>query len=142
MKKKKIISIIVFIIGLATLITGVVFLVLDLTRKPAVSDGEYLVSVGKWALTSDESVVWSFTEIGKGSLTTNAHVNDYDFIWAIEDGKLKIETKWLYDLQNEYTYSIDKSYNTLTLEDEEGSVTFTAASKESEKPEESEQSEE
>jgi len=139
MKKKKIISIIVFIIGLATLITGVVFLVLDLTRKPAVSDGEYLISVGKWALTSDESVVWDFTEIGKGSLTTNAHVNDYDFIWAIEDGKLKIETKWLYDLQNEYTYSIDKSYNTLTLEDEEGPVTFTAIPEESEKSEQSEE---
>lgn len=127
MKKKKIISIIVFIIGLATLATGVVFLVLDLTKKPAVSDGEYLVSVGEWTLASDESVVWDFTEVGKGTLTTNAHVNDYDFIWAIEDGKLKIETKWLYDLQNEYAYSIDQNHNTLTLESGEDSITFTAA---------------
>ena len=32
----------------------------------------------------EPSVIWNFTEIGKGTLTTNNHENDYDFIWAID----------------------------------------------------------
>ncbi|MBP5648100.1 hypothetical protein J6X04_02335 [Candidatus Saccharibacteria bacterium] len=140
-KKKKIISFAVFTIGLAVLVAGAVFLVLNLTRGTDIADGEYLVSVGKWTLadevsvrtctdeyldpncgpeegeetTIDNRVVWNFTEIGKGTLTTNAHENDYDFIWAIEDGKLKIETKWLYDLENEYDYKLDQKAGELIL---------------------------
>ncbi len=140
-KKKKIIFMSVFAVGLATLIAGAVFLVLNLTRKADVADGEYLVSVGKWVLADEipirnctdnypdsncgpeegeatvttDRVVWDFKEIGKGTLTTNAHENDYDFIWAIEDGKLKIETKWLYDLENEYDYKLDQDKGELVL---------------------------
>ena len=140
-KKKKIISFAVFAIGLAVLVAGAVFLVLNLTRGTDIADGEYLISVGKWTLadevsmrtctdeypdpncgpeegketTIDNRVVWNFTEIGKGTLTTNAHENDYDFIWAIEDGKLKIETKWLYDLENEYDYKLDQKAGELIL---------------------------
>ena len=126
MQKKKIISIIIFVIGLITLITGVVFLVLDLTKKPSIADGEYLVEVGKWSLEDNDSVVWNFTEIGKGTLTTNNHINDYDFIWALEDNKLKIETKWLYDLENEYEYKLNQDAKTLTLINGEETITFTA----------------
>jgi hypothetical protein len=67
------------------------------------------------ATVMTDRVVWDFTEIGKGTLTTNAHENDYDFIWAIEDGKLKIETKWLYDLENEYDYKLDQDKGELVL---------------------------
>ncbi len=126
MKKKKIISIIIFIIGLVMLAVGIIFLVLDLTKKPPVADGEYLVEVGEWSLEGDESVVWDFTEIGKGTLTTNNHTNDYDFIWALENNKLKIETKWLYDLENEYEYKLDQNEKTLTLINNEETVIFTA----------------
>ena len=45
---KKRISLIVSIIGLLTLIAGVVFLIVRLTAGPSVADGEYLVSVGEW----------------------------------------------------------------------------------------------
>ena len=70
------------------------------------------------------SVIWKFTEVGKGTLTTNGHVNDYDFIWALEDGKLKIETKWLYELENEYDYELDRDKGLLVLKDGEKDVTF------------------
>ena len=126
MQKKKIISIIIFVIGLITLITGVTFLILDLVKKPSVADGEYLVEVGKWSLEDNDSVVWNFTEIGKGTLTTNNHINDYDFIWALEDNKLKIETKWLYDLEDEYEYKLNQDAKTLTLINGEETITFTA----------------
>ena len=96
----------VFILGLIVLIAGVAFLIVSLVRQPKTRDAEYLVSVGKWVREDVPEVAWDFTEIGKGSLTTNSHTNDYDFIWAMEGNKLKIETKWLYNLNDEFEYKI------------------------------------
>lgn len=120
---KKRISLIVLIIGLLTLIAGVVFLIVRLTAGPSVADGEYLVSVGEWKEQDEPSVIWNFKEIGKGTLTTNNHTNDYDFVWALEDGKLKINTEWLYTLNNEFDYALDQGSNILTLTS--GDETFT-----------------
>lgn len=120
---KKRISLIVLIIGLLTLIAGVVFLIVRLTAGPSVADGEYLVSVGEWKEQDEPSVIWNFKEIGKGTLTTNNHTNDYDFAWALEDGKLKIDTEWLYTLNNEFDYTLDQGSNILTLTS--GDETFT-----------------
>ena len=112
---KKRVSLIVLIIGLLTLIAGVVFLIVRLNAGPSVADGEYLVSVGEWKEQDEPSVIWNFTEIGKGTLTTNNHTNDYDFVWAIEDGKLKVNTEWLYTLNDEFDYTLDQNGNILTL---------------------------
>ena len=143
--RKFIVSVVVFAIGLIALIAGVVVLVLKYADGEKIADGEYLFSASEWALKSNtncvepdaaseenaegeklitncesaDAVIWKFTEIGKGTLTTNSHVNDYDFIWAIEDGKLKIETKWLYDIVNEYEYTLDQNKGILTLIDGE-----------------------
>lgn len=149
--RQKLVAITVFVLGLALLATGVTFLILKLTAEPRISDAEYLISVGKWRLEdgancadkseSDEptdeqveteqgeancspSVVWNFTEAGKGTLTTNNHINDYDFIWTIEGENLKIETSWLYTLNDEFSYKIDRETNTLTLQKNEESFTF------------------
>ena len=127
-KKKKIISISVLAVGLIALIVGVVFLVLNLMNASKAADGEYLVTAGTWVLDSEEGVVWDFTEIGKGTLTTNNHVNDYNFIWSLEDGKLKIETDWLYSLENEYEYTLDQGAKTLTLTSGEDVYRFIAES--------------
>ena len=138
--KKKLVSIIVFAIGLATLIAGVIFLLINLLKGPDVQDGEYLVSAKDWVLkdgtncANDEaeatncmpSVIWKFTEIGKGTLTTNNHENDYDFIWALEDGKIMIETDWLYTLENEYDYELNQSDGTMTLRSGEDEFKFVA----------------
>ena len=137
--KKGIFAIITFVVGLILMVVGVVLLVLKLTAGPAVLDAEYLVEKGDWVLeeecgeevadSSEEAVegacgrvIWKFTEVGKGVLTTNGHKNDYDFIWAIEGDKLKIETKWLYDLNDEYSYKLNQGEGTLTLE--KGEETF------------------
>ena len=150
MKKQKIISIVVFVIGLITLVVGVVFLVMHLNSAPSISDAEHLVEVGTWRLDGEEcvqlkcgdvekclndngepaegcnggGVIWTFTEVGKGTLTTNNHQNDYDFIWSIEGDKLKIETSWLYTMNDEFTYKLDQGTNTLTLDDD---IVFVAA---------------
>ncbi|MBR2641062.1 hypothetical protein IKD49_01210 [Candidatus Saccharibacteria bacterium] len=142
-KKKKsnrfIVSVVVFVIGLITFICGAVFLILDFIRVPDLADGEYLISADEWVLengtncTNDTetetncmpSVIWKFTDIGKGTLTTNNHINDYDFAWAIKDGKLLIETNWLYELENEYEFKLNQKEKTLTLIDGEKEITFT-----------------
>lgn len=125
--KNKKISIAVLVIGLIVLIVGVVFLVINLIKMNQAADGEYLVAQDNWVLESDARVIWDFTEIGKGTLTTNDHINDYNFIWSLEDGKIKIETDWLYDLENEYSYKLDQGAGVLTLETNDGATyKFTA----------------
>ena len=121
---KKIISIIVFIAGFITLAVGAAFFVLDLNKKASVEDADYLVSMKRWTEKDNGSVIWEFTEIGKGTLTTNGHIDDYDFIWAIEGGTLKVETSWLYDLDDEFSYVLDQENNTLTLTKDGATVTF------------------
>ncbi len=113
--KKRTFSIIVFALGLATLIAGIVILVLNLLARPATLDAEYLVSTGSWSISNEPSVIWSFTEVGKGTLTTNNHTNDYNFLWSIEGDKITIETDWLYTLDNTYRYKLDQQAGVLTL---------------------------
>ena len=130
--KKKTISIIVLILGIISLIAGLVALIICLTKGAAISDAEYLTSAKEWRLETDTNcgdncesgVIWKFTEVGKGTLTTNNHTNDYSFIWALDGDTLKINTDWLYSLNNEFTYKLDKSAGTLTLETEDEKVTF------------------
>lgn len=113
--RKKITSIIVLILGVAALITGIVMLVTKLTSSVAINDAEYLVQIGEWVEDGEPGVVWNFTEIGKGTLTTNNHANDYDFDWAIVDGKLQIKTAWLYELNDEFEYELDQGASKLEL---------------------------
>ena len=124
---KKRVSLIVFIIGLIALLAGVIFLIVRLNAGPSVADGEYLVSVGEWTEQSEPGVIWNFTEIGKGTLTTNDHLNDYEFAWALEDGKLQIETEWLYTMNNEFKYSLDQGSNILTLTSGDEEIIFVPA---------------
>ena len=139
---KKTLSIIVLILGVATLAFGVVFLILNLNKEPAISDGEFLILASDWTLSdntncvsnSEEnleatncmpSVYWKFTEAGKGTLTTNNHVNDYDFEWEIKDGELIMRTDWLYPIDNKYQYTLDQENLTLTLKGEGEETVFT-----------------
>ena len=102
-----------------------------------ISDAEYLVSAKEWRLETDDNcgddsdtencesgVIWKFTEIGKGTLTTNNHTNDYDFIWVLDGDTLKINTDWLYTINDEYTYKLDKGAGKLTVETEDEKATF------------------
>ena len=107
------------------LVVGVVMLVLNIIGASRAADGDYLVKAGDWTLEGEDGVIWDFTEIGKGKLTTNDHKNDYDFIWAIEDGKLMIETDWLYRLDNTYEYSLDQGAGVLTLTADDATYKFT-----------------
>ena len=124
--QKLLVAVVILVVGLITLAVGIGVLLLKLFKQPSVQDGDYLVSASNWVLADDERVVWDFTEIGKGTLTTNGHLNDYDFIWTLENGKLKIETNWLYTLNNEYDYQLDQNEGKLTLENGEQEIILKA----------------
>ena len=126
---KKKYPLVIFCLGLATLIAGIVVLCLNLFAAPAVRDAEYLVDVSTWQLQDQPSVVWKFTEVGKGTLTTNNHTNDYDFLWAIHGDEIDIETSWLYQLNDTYHYQLDQSAGRLILTPVSGDktpITFVA----------------
>ena len=118
---------IAFIVGAVALLAGAIYFILNLPQPSTARDAEYLVGIGTWAIKDDsgtENVIWHFTEIGKGTLTTNNHQNDYDFLWAMDGNQLTIETDWLYQLDDAFTYHLDQSANTLTLTRDDTSVTF------------------
>lgn len=128
--KKKIAGIVVFIVGLITLIAGVVFLVLKFVGASAMQDGVYLTQAKEWVMDGADGVIWDFTEIGKGTLTTNNHLNDYHFEWSLEDGKLIIQTEWLYTLDNRYDYTLNQRDGTLTLKDGDKEFKFKKVAEE------------
>ena len=138
---KKTISIIALVLGIIIFVAGLVMLIMTLAKGSALSDADYLISAKEWRLSDDKNceeksnddsdaancesgVIWKFTEVGKGSLTTNNHTNDYSFIWELENDTMKVETDWLYTLNNEYTYKLDKNAGTLTLETDDETVTL------------------
>ena len=94
-------------------------------------EAEFLITTGEWVREDQPSVIWDFTEVGKGKLTTDSHLNDYDFIWKLDGGKLLIETAWLYDLNDDFDYTINQGEKTLTIKnaDKNTEVKFTAYSK-------------
>ncbi len=121
--KKFIASIIVFVIGFITLAVGATFLVLNILKKPDVEDAKFLVEVGSWVSTKNENVVWNFSEIGNGTLTVDGS-EEYDFIWALEGDKLKIETSWASKTKDEFTYKIDQDKKILTVSENGENLEF------------------
>ena len=88
------------------------------------------MTAGNWVREDQPSVIWDFSEVGKGKLTTDNHVNDYDFIWRLQDKKLLIETDWLYDLNDEFDYILDQSEKTLTIKNPEKNIEVKFKAKE------------
>ena len=114
--------IVFFVIGMVALVAGLSFLIYRLVVGPSAADAEFLINSGEWVEEDEPSVIWKFAEVGKGTLTTDGHQTNYDFIWALENGQLKIETNWLYTISDEFTYSLDQGGKTLTLKNEDKGV--------------------
>ena len=108
-------ALVVFGIGIVALIAGLTVFLINKNSQPSMADVDFLVSAGEWQREDQPQVIWDFTEVGNGKLTTDGHLNDYSFIWSLEDKKLKIQTTWLYDLNDEFDYKIDQGAKTLTI---------------------------
>ncbi len=132
-KAKLIAGITTAVLGAGALAASLAFFIIDMNSKPGMRDAEFLVEKGTWVMQSDApEVIWNFTEIGKGTLTTNNHIDDHEFKWSIENGKLKIETEWLYTLYDELTYTLDQKTQTLEVQREDGTKQTFKASAQSE----------
>lgn len=113
---------IIFIIGILALIGSGIFCFITFSNN-RITIAERLLEVKTWAKDGAPSVIWTFTEPGKGTLTTNNHQNDYDFIWSVEGEKLKIETTWLYNLVDEYSIKlVGDNFSIFSYRTEEDSV--------------------
>lgn len=124
----RIFGFVLFSVGVVALMIGGIALGITLTTGPAKRDAEYLVEAGTFAREDETGVYWHFTEVGKGYLTTDNYENVYNFIWSIKDGKLLMETAWLYQLNDEFDYSIDQEAGTMTLvrEDSNTEIVYRA----------------
>ncbi len=132
-KAKLIAGITTAVLGAGALAASLTFFIIDMNSKPGMRDAEFLVEKGTWVMQSDTpEVIWNFTEIGKGTLTTNNHIDDHEFKWSIENGKLKIETEWLYTLYDELAYTLDQKAQTLEVQREDGTKQTFKASAQSE----------
>lgn len=122
---------IVLVAGVALLIAGAALFVVKIVSGATLRDANTLIEVGAWQREDAPEVVWTFTEMGKGTLTSNGHQNDYDFLWRIDGDTLKLEIKWLYDIESEYTYHLDGktlSLKQLNPEGDLANINFRAAS--------------
>ncbi len=105
--------------------TGLYFYLHRENPVAPLSDAEFLVSVGTWEKSGAAKVKWIFKEDGKGSLTTNDALDFYDFTWTLENGTLKIATDWLYTLEDEFSFTLNReeeSFTVVAKEDEKESV--------------------
>ncbi len=122
---------IVLAAGIVVLVAGVALFVVKMISGATLRDANTLIEVGAWQREDAPEVVWTFTEMGKGTLTSNGHQNDYDFLWRIDGDTLKLEIKWLYDIESEYTYHLDGktlSLKQLNPEGDLANINFRAAS--------------
>ena len=113
---------ITMIFGIIVLIAGVALITVKIITAPKMDDAEFLITAGEWVREDQPNVIWDFTKVGQGMLTTDKHLNDYDFIWSLEGGKLKVETSWLYDLNDEFTYSLDQNGKVLTIKNTDKNI--------------------
>lgn len=118
------ISIAVLVIGLVALVAGLGFLLWQMFGASRTSDADFLVEVGTWQRQDAPSVIWDFTELGQGQLTTNDHTNDYAFTWSIDGSQLKIDTDWLYTMHDAYDYDLNQTTRELTITKDDETITF------------------
>lgn len=125
------IGIAVFVIGIIVLIAGVAVLVVKKTAQPLLDDAEFLITAGQWVREDQPEVIWDFTEVGKGTLTTDDHQNDYNFTWKLDNSKITIETDWLYSFYDTFDYTLNQGEKTLTVKnaDKDIEIKFIATEK-------------
>lgn len=109
-KKSKKPIIISLAILLVLALAGGGFYYFQFLRKPAEiikNDVEFLSDIDAWEKLDSPTVIWSLRADGTGELTTNKE-NYYDLKWYLSNGKLEIDTAWLYGLSDAFEISLDR----------------------------------
>ena len=128
--KKKALVTVCSIVAFLAVVAGAFFITKAIDGKTAVSITEFLVSGHEWEKVGEETVVWTFENEKACKVTTNS-TETFDCEWEIEGDTLKIRTKWLRELEDEFTLEIneaEKSFKIISKEDGKES-TFVQKSK-------------
>ena len=113
-KSKKPLIIAIIVIFSVALIGGGIFCYFKFLKKsPEIvkNDVEFLTEIDGWEKVDAPTVIWSFKPDGTGELTTNKE-NYYQTKWYLSNGKLEIDTSWLYELSDAFEITLDRESET------------------------------
>jgi len=133
------------VVGLAVVGALLYFLVFRKEEPVAVLTDRDILVAHAWEKQDAPTVIWTFHADGTGEITTNKS-NYYDMKWYFEqdgeDRTLKIDTAWLYELNDSFSFTLDRENSSFTVKNlaDEGESVFvplgTAEQKAAEQPEE------
>lgn len=112
--KKKILVTTCSILAFAAIAAGAYFIAKTLDSTSAASATDFLIAGHEWQKTGEESVVWTFENDGTCKVTTNS-TETFNCTWQLDGETLKIKTKWLRDLEDEFSIYINKAENSFTV---------------------------
>ena len=129
-KKARLAIIIGGVIGGLAMIGILLYFLVFRKEAPVVvlTDRDILVSHA-WEKEEAPTVIWTFRADGTGELTTNKS-NYYDMNWYFEQEEdkqiLKINTAWLYELNDSFEFALDRENNSFTVKNlaDEGESVF------------------
>lgn len=126
MKKKKFLVTACSIVAFVAIAAGAYYITKAISGTSSASAVDFLVSGHEWQKSGEESVVWTFENDGTCKITTNS-TEVFNCTWSLDGENLKIKTKWLRDLEDEFTLHINQAENsfTVTSKADEKSSTFT-----------------
>lgn len=133
------------VVGLAVVGALLYFLVFRKEEPVVVLTDRDILVAHAWEKQDAPTVIWTFHADGTGEITTNKS-NYYDMKWYFEqdgeDRTLKIDTAWLYELNDSFNFTLDRENSSFTVKNlaDEGESVFvplgTAEQKAAEQPEE------
>ena len=117
-KKTKLAIIISAVVVALLAIAAILIFVVFKKEEPEVvlTDRDFLSSIS-WEKQGAPTVIWTFHNDGTGEITTNKS-NYYDMEWELEEGDtttLKITTNWLYDLEDSFTFALNREEKTFIV---------------------------
>ena len=114
-KKAKIIIALISAIVVISAIAAILIFVVFKKEEPVIelTDRDILSSIS-WEKEGSPTVIWTFDTDGTGEITTNKS-NYYGIKWTLEEGDtttLNITTDWLYDLNDSFTFTLNRETTT------------------------------
>ncbi|MBR3232952.1 hypothetical protein IKF74_01570 [Candidatus Saccharibacteria bacterium] len=105
----------------AAIVVVLILFVFKKTEPVIVKTDRDILTAHAWEKDGAPTVIWTFRDDGSGEITTNKS-NYYNMNWSLEQGEgesatqtLKITTNWLYDIEDTFTFSLDRDEDTFTV---------------------------
>ncbi|MBR3319727.1 hypothetical protein IKG20_00230 [Candidatus Saccharibacteria bacterium] len=117
-KAKLAIIISAIVLGVIAIALVLILIVFKKTEPEVVLTDLDILTAHAWEKEGAETVIWTLNRDGTGEITTNKS-NYYDMKWTIEQGEetqtLKVDTAWLYELNDSFSFSLDREADSFTV---------------------------